>query len=1164
MKPTHFRSHASIALVTAGSLLFGSVAQATDIAEIPMAVKSTVYPNIMFTLDDSGSMQFEIMPDNYIFQSARYMFPRATSVYGGDDYGNRSVDFDATNPYTCALRSSHFNAMYYNPAVTYKPWSKSDNTEMANADPTAAYHNPFNTGAGSRNLTVNNTQSARWLESAGTVTDETSSKTFYPATYFRYTGTNAANNLDLNCAKYQRVEIKSGNAPFTKAGTRTDCAGASCTYTEEMQNFANWYTYYRSRILTARAGVGKAFAKAGTKVRVGFAAINKDSSSVDGVNTSTVIRGVRPFTGTARTDFFNELYGHTIPAAGTPLRKALDDVGQYFSRTDSLGPWAETPGVGGTQLTCRQNYQVLMTDGYWNGDGASTVAAQANNDGTGGPTQTSAGGETYTYSAVNPYTDSWSDTLADAAMYYWKNDLRSDLANNVPPNDKDPAFWQHMVNFTIGLGVQGTVPLTDIAAAFTDTPTTINWPDPSTSDARKLDDLAHAAVNSRGGFFSTLNPTAFEQALADALNDISSRDAAAAAVAVTSHNLQPGDSTAYVSEYYPADWSGQLSAYVLDPATGLPGANPVWTAADQLKARTAASRYIATHTGNSGAGQGIQFQPTTAGTVTKLSAAQQTLLNTPATLDGADVVAYLRGDRSKEAATYRVRTQLLGDIINAEPLFVREPRANYTDNGYAQFKTDFSGRTTVVYQGANDGMLHAFMAKDPDGGKELWAYIPNLLMPTLNALSSRNGFTHRFYVDGTPAAGDVDFQNTAGAVGGGTDWTTMLVGGLGKGGPGYYALDIKNPSAASEADVAAKVMWEFPNGGTNATTRANVGYSFGKPVIVKTQNEGWVVLVTSGYNNGNDTGGDGEGYLYVLNARTGAVIKELCATTTANCADGPGSAADPSGLAYISAYVENADVDNTVDFVYGGDLKGNVWRFDLTGPKAGWGVKKLATLVDGAGNYQPITSTPELAKVQQNGAFKRLVYVGTGQYLGDSDIPGAVGANSHATQTQSMYVLLDDLSAAPTISPLRTNLVQQSVTPGGVFTTSQVDYNVKKGWFIDLPNAGDRIVADPGIALTTLAFNVNTPSPDPCKAGGTSYSVFMDYAYEQGTRTYVGAVMSPVRDALSSRIVMVKTTTGEVRGITRTTKRGIDVQTIPTLGSGGGTKRVSWRELIEQ
>lgn len=1157
-------------------------AASTDIADIPMAVKNTAGPNIMFTLDDSGSMQFEVVPEN---SKVYFSFPRPNPLYGAAwGYGSFYsfvARFDLTNKYARYYRTAKFNLLYYDPAKRYVPWTNADKTLMSNATATAAYHNPYNTGEGTRNLTVDNTQTARWVDDDGGNTN--TSVTFYPATYFKWIGTGTltgptdANNIAAN---FSKVEIKPANAPFTKGANRTDCVGTTCTYTEEIQNFANWYTYYRSRILLSRAGVGQAFADVGSDPRVGFAAINKSSATIDGIaSPGTIISGVRKFDSAGRTSFYASLYGHVMPSAGTPLRQALDDIGQYFQRTDDLGPWGANPGVGGgAQAYCRQNYNIFMTDGYWSGGtsyDARTAAARANVDGTAGATitnhNTNPNPASYQYSPANPYSDANSDTLADVAMYYWNRDLRTDLANKVPTNSLDPAFWQHLVNLTVGLGVTGTISDAAIQSAFTSNPATITWPNPTSSDPAKVDDLAHAAINSRGGFLNAADPSNFATALAGTINNIIGREAGAAAVAVANANVTGSDNQSYASKYNSGNWSGDLLAYPINLTTGVPDtSSPTWTtsAQPQLDLRTSANRKIVTYTGTSGTGQGIQFQPTSAGTTTKLSTAQQTLLNStttpPGTSDGATVVAYLRGDRSLEGTSYRTRAHLLGDIINAEPLVVREPFAHYADTCYStavtgkcttSFKTDQASRTRIVYQGANDGMLHAFNAAS---GAEEWAYIPNLLMSDLNNLSRKTGFVHKYYVDGTPTSADVDFSNTDGVTGNpNPSWKTILVGGLNKGGRGYYALDITTATAADEAAVTQKVLWEFPNSATTTTVKNNTGYSFGKPIIVKTPSKGWVVLVTSGYNNGADTGGDGHGYLFVLNARTGNLIKAIDT--------GEGLSTDPSGLAQIAAYVENSDIDNTVSYVYGGDLKGNVWRFDLTATNPNsWNVKRLAILKDGIGNTQPVTTVPELAKITIGGTDKRFVYVGTGKYLGDSDVA--------TTGTQTMYALVDDLSSpvgsTPVIGdPTRSSLQVQTLTASGTTrtaTTTTVDFALKKGWYVDMPASGERINTDPALVLGALVFTSNIPSSDVCTPGGSSWLNVLDYK-TGGKLTGSTVAWSSISlgDALASRVVPIKLPSGEIKVLVRTSDAATTTTGVPVPSSSTTGRRASWRELLE-
>ncbi len=322
-------------------------------AQLPLFVSSSAEPNIMFVLDDSGSMHWEITPDDFVLPY--FTFRRIPGLYGGADYQNyvASVRYNAVNAdeSLTARRSRSFavNKSYYNPAVTYRPWARADGSLFPNAVPTAAFHHPVRTGLGTRNLTVDTTENAIWVHrnAAGgafcSISCAENAQTHYPAVYFRYNGA----GIDA-AANFTQVNIISTTATYTGDGraSRTDCVAGTCTYAQEIQNFANWYTYYRSRMLSAQAGIGRAFSNQPVDMRVGFGAINKAAETIDGVaNTRTVIRGVRPFSGANRTQFFTDLYSSTWAPSNTPLRRALDDVGQYFSRTDNRGPWGESSRV---------------------------------------------------------------------------------------------------------------------------------------------------------------------------------------------------------------------------------------------------------------------------------------------------------------------------------------------------------------------------------------------------------------------------------------------------------------------------------------------------------------------------------------------------------------------------------------------------------------------------------------------------------------------------------------------------------------------------------------------------------------------------------------------------------------------------------------------------
>lgn len=742
----------------------------------------------------------------------------------------------------------------------------------------------------------------------------------------------------------------------------------------------------------------------------------------------------------------------------TPLRGSLQTAKSYFAGTLS-------GNASPTLYSCQQNFVMLVTDGLPTGDTSGSLYSASDR------------ANTCNWSTVTNSCTSGSFGTAATHAISATNALRTTSVTGYTSTNKD------------GTGaVTGKYDVQTYVVALGDT----------VANANALSVMNAMAYN--GGTDKAIlatNATAFQNAITAISDDITAKVGSSSAVAVANQNVTPTDNASYTSSFNSGTWTGDVIANAINVTTGVPSATPLWTAgsaATQLDLRTSASRYIATSTDIDGAIGGVQFQPVTAGTATKLSAAQQTLLNTPSLVDGAAVLAYLRGDRSGEPGTYRGRSHLLGDTINSEPVAVREPSANYTDTGYSAFKSSNASRARMLYQGANDGMLHAF---DALTGAESWAYVPNLLMANLNNLSLKTGFNHKYYVDGTPVSADVDFNNIDGVTGGG-DWRTILVGGLGKGGRGFYALDVSTPGATSEADVVNKVLWEFPNSISNATSRAaatlNMSYSFEKPVIVKTKAKGWVVLLTSGYNNGTnagDSGGDGEGHVFVVNPKTGDLIKDIATT---GCTVTP--ATNPCGLAHVSASIDSAGF---VDYLYGGDLKGNLWRFDLTGASStAWTVSKFANLADASNVPQPITTAP----VVINGSSGRMILVGTGLYLGISDVA--------TTQTQSMYGLKDSLVALPT--PLRTSLQSQTISVSGTSlasTSNTVNYVTQKGWYADFPKTGERVNVQPTVtAAGRVLVNTNIPNNVACSPGGKSDHYSFEVQTGVSTGIYFGDVLA--------------------------------------------------------
>jgi type IV pilus assembly protein PilY1 len=495
----------------------------------------------------------------------------------------------------------------------------------------------------------------------------------------------------------------------------------------------------------------------------------------------------------------------------------------------------------------------------------------------------------------------------------------------------------------------------------------------------------------------------------------------------------------------------------------------------------------------------------------------------------SNLVNFLRGDTSYEAETnlanplYRERGSKLGDIINGSPVYVKKPPLKYTDAGYSSFADAQANRTAMLYVPSNDGMLHAL---DANTGVEQWAYVPSVVMPNLYKLADTNfRNNHSYFVDGTPVVGDI-------YVGG--SWKTILVGGLNSGGRGYYALDITNPSAPVS-------LWEFTN--------ANMGLSYGNPVITKKSDGTWVVAVSSGLNN---TSGDGLGHLYVLNADTGALIQNIATTA--------GSAGTPSGLAKINVWIDDAG-SNVAKRFYGGDMLGNLWRFDtedLIAP-SGTEATLLATFQLNVSTPQPITTTPQTALITQAGVQYPVILVGTGRYLGLSDIDD--------TTQQSIYAVKDMLGSSG-LGDVRasSSLVSQTVTAGtstSTGTSNAVDWATKIGWKIDLPLSKERIVADMALQFNTLVAASAIPGANECNpAGGKSWLYVINI--KNGAAADTSGVLGQfLGDFLVVGMTWIKTSGGESKVEIVGSDASVHTKNVPPPDEGTTKiRRSSWRELI--
>ncbi|NNF97619.1 MAG: hypothetical protein HKM94_11900, partial [Halobacteria archaeon] len=623
-----------------------------------------------------------------------------------------------------------------------------------------------------------------------------------------------------------------------------------------------------------------------------------------------------------------------------------------YSQSGIDSPYAKEPGVTGTpEYSCRQNFHFAFTDGYWNSDNASVDPNNYDNANHTLPTNIAStygninyeSNTTLTADETPPiYRDGNTDYLGDIALYYWATDL-SGLNNDVPHyiidkstdidgdgdvdnydtfwNPKnDPAEWQHMVNFTVGLGIDGNLTYDGTTTSGTTYTSLLSgattWP--GGSDPTHVDDLWHAAINSRGQYFSASNPTQLVSAFKSVLDAIDARLGSSSAVATTSSQYQAGTNL-FQAVYDPSDWSGDLVA------KNIITQNQQWSAATQIANQISGTgRQIITFDRDNGTnGTGVAFQ------WADIGAAQQTALNNlDGILDtlGDERLAYLRGDDAEEQTNggdFRNRTSPLGDIVHSDPLFVPPPGPPvffYPDNletvTYSSFISTYSGRPNMVLFGANDGMLHILNANN---GRELLAYVPGKVYANLSKLPKPD-YTNQYYVDQPVQVADVFY-------GGG--WHTIAIGGLGKGGQGIYALDVTNPANFTEANAANIARWEF----TDADD-ADLGYTYTKPQIMKMNNGKWMVAFGNGYNSieaDGNASSTGDAALFLLDVESGSkgvagvgVFKKI--STGVGSADDPLCTPSCAGAGRANRLTDVVALDKNRDFkadiLYATDLFG--------------------------------------------------------------------------------------------------------------------------------------------------------------------------------------------------------------------------------------------------
>lgn len=946
--------------------------------------------------------------------------------------------------------------------------------------------------------------------------------------------------------------------------------------TAALTNFANWYSYYRKRAYMMKASVAEAFSKlADGKFRVGYFTIDSADSEVEIADGSPINRDLKIdlFTGTTsathRGAWFDKVFS-TKMAGYTPLRGALSRMGRMYS--------GKISGWDPVQYSCQRNYTLLTTDGYWN-----TNAEVSSGTAKYGPYKednaTLVGDQDG--SATLPEKDhlAASNTLADVAYYYYHNDLRTSAKGNCtvtrpgsPPTtgnvcsddvpgsltddgESDFATFQHMTTYTLGLGVTGNLVYDsnyksqtsaapgDFYRLKTNTANTLStcgtagslacrWPTPAADSSTAVDDLWHAAVNGRGLYLSAKNPSDLATALATALNSMQAVTGAGAGAAAA--NLAPtsGISEIYVAQYKTDEWYGDVLAYNFDATTGVVSAIPTWSVGALLDARIGVGGNSDTRTiyatvdgvrkdftwTNLNAQQKAYFDNTKLSQYSEWTGTQLTTTTT-----GEPLVNYLRGRYVNEEQTgttvrlYRNRTHVLGDIVHSQPVYVK-----VSNNSFVPDRS-YGGRMGMLYVAANDGMLHAFCTETSGSctpGKELWAYVVPPAMKNMWYLADRLYIgNHRFLVDGPIAVTDVEIDGA---------WRTILIGGLGAGGRAYYALDITDPTDP-------KPLWNFAAEGlddkasTTDDNNANLGYSYGLPLVTKVGGGAWSVLLTSGYNNvpnkpntGDFPTADGKGYIFMLDPKSGDQQAGSPITTGAT-----------SELAQVQIHVPNLSSNNSASMAYGGDLAGDMWRFDL--------VAKTATKVISTGS--PITTGPDVSTVEGY----TVLFFGTGRYLGTPDI----------TDPTPNYIVA--------VKADKSNLGLDTGTSKMVDMTDQtgsMDWQTKNGWFRKLGDK-ERVHIDVNVYLGRLIVGTVIPEGNECKPGGTGNLYVIDILTGLGDPIYFAdppmgfTVIDPEPptgpDPKPRMLVVDSKGKAESGGV-------LDLPPSPTGKKG---TRIMWRELID-
>ncbi len=866
-------------------------------------------------------------------------FPTHCTALGNKFYRtlDKCTDNDVKH-YDWRVRSSALNTLYYNADVTYNPWVKGDGTSLPLASFSAAKSNPQSGSSGysvSKNL--DGFVYHVWTDSHGFSGNHPLSRS--------QNRTTGANQLVDWWDEHKRYTIKGSSITVDRVFYEKG----------EIDNLDPTKTDVKDPKVLEKTSRITTLSGSGSHVLLGGKTIQETKQNIANWYQYFRRRSFVTKSAIAKVISENETYRYGL--------NFINDT--IFPYQNTTTRFIEVPPNKGSQL---HNKEVISSLFRLQWPARSTPLREGldragryfkNIDGRRNPIVESCqknfsilftdgywNGDAPTTKVSDSDGDGKSVTVADVARYYYTNDLS-------PLNKK-----QNMTTFTVAFGLKGLLKDTD----------NDGWPDPILSASsnwgnpagdvdkpEKIDDLWHAAFNSDGRFVSAETPEEVANALADALDEIGNRVGTASSASFSTTTLT-ADSAVFLAQFDTSNsqWSGDVKSFLLD-SKGQLKPNPQWSAADKLDQISLSSRRIFTY--NETLKEGVAFQ------WNNLSALQQgdLRINPDGTSSNANNdakakarVDFLRGDRRNEVTSngsrrgtysFRSRRKLLGDIIHSAPVFVGAPELFWPNKApfptsasqsYNSFKIGQAKlRKGVVYTGANDGMLHGFYSTN---GQEAFAYVPNNIFSTDTSTSSKG--VHYLTDPSYAHRYYVDMPLTVSDVyikkgSEGKKWRTILMGGGRKGSRGLFALDVTDPTKFNQTSTNAKDLVLWE---FDQNDNANLGLTFSQPSIARMNNGRWAAIFGNGYNNT----GDGTASLFIVFLDGGANGTWVEGTDYLNITTkvGANNLSDCQNCNGLSTpQMIDIDGNKVMDRIYAGDLQGNLWAFDVSSTNdKQWGV----------------------------------------------------------------------------------------------------------------------------------------------------------------------------------------------------------------------------------